>query len=82
MMYIQNSPKKCYEGLEYVLRFTECMQLSCCLLGTVLHLCDPIPRNLMKTLLYLTPYISRSVFEKYVLKSNMISSCYRGNVVF
>ena len=40
MMYIQNSPHKCYEGLEYVLSFTECMQLSCCLLSTVLYLCD------------------------------------------
>ena len=53
--------------------------ISCHLLGTVLYLCDPIPGNLMQTLLHLTPYISNSVFKICVLKSDMISSCYRGS---
>src|ERR1700676_3086565 len=47
-------------------------------LGTVLYLHDPIPGNLMQTLLHLTISIQKSVFKLCLLKFNMVSSCYRG----
>src|SRR5882762_1785985 len=73
MTYIQNSAQTSYE-VQHLLEWSF-FQQSCGLLGTVLYLHDPIPGNLMQTLLHLTPCIQKSVFKLWLLKSKVVSSC-------
>src|SRR6202790_3576666 len=76
MTYIQNSAQTSYK-VQHLLEWSF-FQQSCGLLGTVLYLHDPIPGNLVKTLLHITQCIPKSVFNLCLLKSKVVSSCYRG----
>src|SRR5882762_8305297 len=56
---------------------TQVLDFITCL-STVLYICHPTLGNLMQTLLHLTISIQKSVFKLCLLKSDMVSSCYRG----